>query len=181
MRPGQHLDCLGEVTVTSDRPVVVTIHASQFGEHAGVTRIGLRSRGREPFAITRRRQRVHRQHPIARCDQRADEQATIGFRRDRHLVGFVGVHADEFMETTNSLETLSQTRGSQPRTCCVFDEDVVMIFGPVMTDEHLGHHHLLVVTQRARGDQQLANGSVLKARHPTSHPRSTSPTRRRTI
>jgi len=30
-------------------------------------------------------------------------------------------------------------------------------------------------------DQQLANGSVLEARHPTSRPRSTSPTSRRTI
>ncbi len=53
--------------------------------------IGLRARGRVPVPVTRRRHRVHREHLIARRDQRGDEQAPVGLDPDHHLARIVGV------------------------------------------------------------------------------------------
>lgn len=61
VRAGQHLDCLGEIAVAGDRPVVVPIGAGELGQYPRVTRVGLRARSRESFPVARRRQRVHRQ------------------------------------------------------------------------------------------------------------------------
>ena len=45
MRPGQHLDRLGQVTVRGDGPVVVPVGADQVGQHLRIPRVGLRARG----------------------------------------------------------------------------------------------------------------------------------------
>ncbi|CAA9248132.1 MAG: hypothetical protein AVDCRST_MAG10-2027 [uncultured Acidimicrobiales bacterium] len=86
------------------------------------------------------------------------------------------------MEADDALNTFGQPVLGQAAPYLVLDVHIVMGLGPVMTYEHLPHRCLLVVVGcRARGDQQLANGSVLEARHPTSCRRSTSPTGKRTI
>ena len=90
--------------------------------------------------------------------------------------------SDQLMEAAHTLDAFRQPSGREPPTIHVLKMDVVMSFGPIMTNEHRAHLHLLIVIgYRARGDQQRPNGSVLEARHPSSHPRSTSPTSRRTI
>jgi hypothetical protein len=86
------------------------------------------------------------------------------------------------MEPGDPSDALREPGFAEPATLIVFDMHIVMGLSPVMTHEHPHHRSSLVVVEfRARGDQQLANGSVLEARHPTSRPRSTSPTDRRTI
>jgi hypothetical protein len=80
---------------------------------------------------------------------------------------------EHLMEPADAIDSFWQSATRQPSAGVIFDEHVVMILGPIMTNEHLSHLHLPVVVSscRARGDQQLPNGSVLEARHPTSHPR----------
>src|SRR5262249_16609886 len=95
--------------------------------------------------ITRRRQRIHSQHPIARRYQRADEQTAIGLRRDRHLSRLLGVRSDQLMEPAHSLDALRQTNSSEPSTDFVLNMDIVMGFRPVMTNKHLRHQHLPVL------------------------------------
>ena len=76
------------------------------------------------------------------------------------------------MEPGHPLDALGQPATAEAVPGVVFDVDVVMVLGPVQTDEHLlAHPHLLHSWSvcRARGGPQLANGSVLEARHPTSH------------
>lgn len=90
-RPGQHLDRLGEVGVTSDRSVRVPISPNEIGEHLGVARIALRARSHVPVAIARRRERVDREHLIASSDERADEQAAVGLDRDQDIGRLLGM------------------------------------------------------------------------------------------
>jgi hypothetical protein len=86
------------------------------------------------------------------------------------------------VEAGDALHPFGQPGLGQAAPFTVLHVHVVMGLGPVMAYEYLPHRYLpVVVGCQSRGDQQLANGSVLEARHPTSCRRSTSPTGKRTI
>ena len=51
------------------------------------------------------------------------------------------------MEPANTLDALRQPSGGQLPAGAVFDEHVVMRFGPIVADEHSAHRYLLIVVR----------------------------------
>jgi hypothetical protein len=78
--PGEDLDRLDQLAVTGNGSVVVMIGAGQFRQHPGITRIGLRPRGRVPLPIARHRQRVD-SHPVDRAQRLARRRSRGGRSR----------------------------------------------------------------------------------------------------
>jgi hypothetical protein len=130
MGPGQDFDRLGQVTVTGDGSMVVAIETGQLCEDPGVAGIGLRPGAREPLPIPRRRQRVDRQHRVARRDHRPDEQAAIGLRRDHHLGRVLDVTGHRSMEPGHTLDPLGQPTSSEASAIAVLHEHVMVSLGP---------------------------------------------------
>ena len=69
MGPGEHLDRLRVETVAGDRAMVVPIGADQIGQQFGIGGIGFGPRDVVAVAIAGHRQRVDREHLIARRGQ----------------------------------------------------------------------------------------------------------------
>jgi hypothetical protein len=85
VRPGQHLDRLGERAVAGDRAVVVPVGADQVGQHLGVAPVGLGPGGAVPAAVAADSLWVDRIHLVAGGQQRADQQAPVGLDANRDL------------------------------------------------------------------------------------------------
>jgi hypothetical protein len=181
MGPGQHLDRLGQIAVAGHGAVQVAVGAGQAGQHPGVTRIRLRARGREPLPIPRRGHRVHGQHRVPGRHQRPHEQTPIGLRGDHDIGRTLHVARDQFMEPGHALDPFGQPATRQPAALAVLDMNVMVGLSPVVTNKHCPHRQPpRRIGIEHGGGHQLPNGSVLEARHPTSH-RTPSPTGKRTI
>ena len=166
MGPGKHFDCFAELAVTGDRSMVVGVGAGKIGEHLGVTRIGLRPRRRVPFPIPRRRHRVHGEHRVPGRHQCPDEQPTVGLGGDHHVSRLVAVGGDQLVEPGHTLNAVGQSAASQAgRPAVVLDVHVVMILGPIQTDEHLPHLHLLVVVADVEPEATSSSLMVQCSKH----------------
>ena len=88
--------------------MVVTVGADHVSQHLGVTGIGLGSRGRVTVPISRGGHRVHREHQVARCDQRGDEQPSVGSDPDDHLRGIINMDADHVVEPAYAFHSFRQ-------------------------------------------------------------------------
>jgi len=136
---GQDLDRLGQIAITSYGPVDVAIGPGQLGQDPGVTGVGLRPRGRVPLPIARHQQRVDRQHPVTSRDQRTDEQAPVGLGRHHDLARVLDQPGDQLMEPGHPLHAFGQPATAQTATIPILNDDIVVILGPVMADEHVSH------------------------------------------
>ena len=87
------------------------------------------------IAVAGHRQRVDREHLIASRAQRPHPQATIGFNPDDHLIGFLHMRRDQLMQLPDPGQSFGQPPRRQPLTALVHQIHIVMLFGPVITDE----------------------------------------------
>jgi hypothetical protein len=119
--------------------------------------------------------RVDREHPIPGRDQRSDPRAAVGLDPHHHPPGRqhpgLGIHrvvvevfADHLVQPGHPGHALGQPRPTQPLPVAVEDLDVVVVLGPVVTDEQ--HLHCLLAGLLYRGRQRWSrpprpNGQVL--------------------
>ena len=139
------LDRLTQVSVLSDRSMMGSIEADHLGQQVRISSIGLRARGRVPLAVARHRERVDREHLIARRDQRPDPGSAIGLDPDLHqLSDLVGVaidpvirhlRRDQRVQPGDSLEPFRQSSPGEHLPVVVDDLDVVMALCPVISHE----------------------------------------------
>jgi hypothetical protein len=111
-----------------------------------------------PFAVPGRLQRVHREHRIPRRHQRRHPQTTIRLDPDpdfKLILAVTGsVLADQRMEPGQARRALTQPGPRQSPPGLIHQLDIVMILGPVITNEQNPHLHLPVVltTSAAAGE-----------------------------
>jgi hypothetical protein len=146
MRPGEGFDRVGQLGISGDRPVMLPVGAHQIRQHLGVAGVAFRTRGDMPFAVTRRRQRVDREHPIAGRQQGLHPRAAVGLNADHHGLRLVvaEVIGDQRMQRGHPRDAFRQTLTGQPAPLGILQLDVVMGFGPVITDEQHRDRFLLV-------------------------------------
>jgi hypothetical protein len=122
-----------------------------------------------PIPIPRGRHRIHREHQVPRRHQGGDEQAPVGLDPDHHLIGLDDVVADQIVEAGDALYALGQPASTEAFAVLVLHVHIVVGLSPVHPYEnYVAPLSSTGTNTRARGPQQLTNGSVLEARHPTS-------------
>jgi hypothetical protein len=144
MGPGHQFDCFGESAVTGNLAVVGVVQAHDLGEDVGVTGVGLRARGGMSFAVSGHGHRVDREYLVARGEQRLHPGSAVGLDPDLHPCGGVrrlevrprGGHMlrDQRMQPADALQTLGQSGTGQPTSVVVEELDVMVVFGPVISD-----------------------------------------------
>ena len=170
MSSGKDLDRLGEVGVSGQRPVLVSVGADEVGQDSSITGVGFRTLGRMAVSIAARGQRIDGIDLVAGSHQRAHHQPSVGFDANDHPGRIFSVLGDEGMQLANSLEPFWNSSLCQHLPLFIDHAYVVVGFSPV--DSYKDHRHLLGGTRgfRAEGEQRRANRAVLKAQHPTGRP-----------
>src|SRR5712692_2758751 len=170
MSSGKDLDRLGEVGISGQRPISVTVGADEVRQDPSIAGVGLRTRGRMAVSIAARGQRINGIDLVAGGHQRADEQASVDFDANDHPRRIFSVLGDEGMQLANSIKPFWNSSLCEHLPLFVDHANVVVGFGPV--DSYKDHRHLLGRTHgyRAEGEQRRANRAVLKAQHPTGRP-----------
>jgi hypothetical protein len=124
--------------------------------------------------------RVDREHPIPGRDQRSDPRAAVGLDPHHHPPGRqhpgLGIHsvvvevfADHLVQPGHPGHALGQPRPTQPLAVAVEDLDVVVVLGPVVTDEQ--HLHCLLAGLLHRARQRGADHRDLMVKYsPTCEP-----------
>jgi hypothetical protein len=132
-----HLDCFGLVAVTGDGAQLVGVGAHHVGEGVRVRGVALGPGHALPLAVTSNLQRIDREYPVARRDQRDHPWTAIGFDADHHLVGLViaQVMSDQFVKLGDAGQSLREAGLGQPPSRLVLHLDVVVVLGPVVSDE----------------------------------------------
>jgi len=134
------------------RTVMVAVQAHDLGQHVRVTGIAFRTRGRVPFPVAGRGHRIDREHLIASRDQSSHPRATLGLDTNLHPrgglrrfeLGPVSRHhrGNQRMQPAHPIQPLGQAPPCQAPPRSVDDLDVMMIFGPVITDkQHRSSSH----------------------------------------
>jgi hypothetical protein len=72
---------------------------------------------------------------VAGSEQGGDEQAPVGLDADHHLLGFVGMLAEQGVQPGHALETIGDPACSEYLAVFVEDAHVVVRLGPVDTHE----------------------------------------------
>jgi hypothetical protein len=137
MRPREDLHVLGDRGVPGDRTVVGTVEPHQLGQHVRVPGVALGAGDAVAFPVPGGLQRVDRVDAVAGREQRLDPGATVGLDPDQNLIRLVigqmishqGVHRGD------PGHPLGQPPPHETLTVLIDDLDIVMIFGPVVTDE----------------------------------------------
>ena len=154
MRARDQLQALDLGRVAGDRAVMVAVQTHDLGQHVGITRVGLRPRGGVPLPVAGHRHRVDREHLIPGRDQRGHPRAAVGLDPDHHpprrqhpglgihRSSVVEVLGDHLVQPGHPGHALGQPRPAQPLPVAVEDLDVVVVLGPVVTDEQ--HRHCLL-------------------------------------
>jgi hypothetical protein len=141
VRPGQHLDPLGQRGVPRHRAQLVGVGAHHVSQRVRVAGIAFGPRGAVPLPVAGHPHRVDREHPIPSRDQRRHPRATVD--PDQHLPRpglIVGISelTDQRMQPGDPSHTLTQPGLAQPATRRVLHLHIMMIFSPVITNEQ--HH-----------------------------------------
>jgi hypothetical protein len=157
----------------------VGVGAYHVGQCVRVAGVALGSAHRVPFPETCDLTRVDGEDRVTGGDQRGDPGSAVGLDADPDLLGCQvvrGVLADQLVELGDPGDAFGQAGLGQPASGAVLDLDVVVVLGPVVTDEQ--HCCSLLpaadpVVCAAAGDHQRTNGSVLAPkrgglRHPVS-------------
>jgi hypothetical protein len=142
---GGELDRLTLVAVAGQRPVVPAVEPHDLGQQVRIRAIGLRARGGVPFPVAGHRHRVDREHLIPRRDQGRDPRTTVGLDADLHqrlqLFGLELVHVltqvlgNQRVQASDPVDALGQPPAGQQAALVVGQLDVVMVLGPVISDE----------------------------------------------
>ena len=197
MRPGHQLHRIHQVGVPGDLPVMITIQPDDLRKHMSITGVGLGARRGVPLPVPRRGQRVDREHLITGRPQRRHPRAAVGLDPDDHPARDLlrrqirpvrrGVLRDQRMQPGDALQTLRQPGLRQSPAGFVLDFDVVVVFGPVVPDEHQ-HPQQLLQARRTNGHSTRRhlqpNDQVLtpkRARHPISSPVTGEPAGARSV
>jgi len=83
-------------------------------------------------------QRIDRIDLIPRRDQRLHPRAAVGLDTDHHVCGILiiaEVLADQRMQSGDPGDPFRQRGPTQPPACLVLHLDVVVVLGPVVSDE----------------------------------------------
>ncbi len=151
MRSGDQLDRLGQIAVSSDWSVLVGVGADHVGQHPSVAGIGLGARDTVAVPVAVHRQRVDRQHPVARRDQRTHQQTPVDLDPNGHrrLIFDLITHStgDQVMELGDAGQVVADPALGRYPAVNVEDADIVMVLGPVDSHEQL-HRHLPARLQR---------------------------------
>ena len=145
MGAGQEFDRLGVRAVAGHRPVVLPVQAHDLGEHMRVPGIALRAGGRVPLPVPGDLHRVDREHYVPGREQRLHPRAAVGLNTDHHpprrllrrqvrplLRQMLG---DQRMQPRQPLQPLRKPRPSQPAAGIIDQLHIVMLLGPVISDE----------------------------------------------
>jgi hypothetical protein len=148
MHPGQDFHLLGHRGVPRDRPMMGPVQAHHLGQDMRIPRVRLRPGHPVPLAVTGDLQRVDRKHRIPSRDQRLHPRAAVGL--DPHhdiarLILLAEVITDQGMQPLQAKHALGQAPTSQDPTGLIDQLDIMMSFGPVITDEQ---HHTSRITRR---------------------------------
>jgi hypothetical protein len=112
--------------------MIVPVGPHEVGEHLGIARIGLGSRGRVAIPIVRRRHRVDRIDLVAGRQQRIDDQATVDL--DAHGYRFfviAGVLGHQRMKIAGPGHAVGNPRFAKHLSALGHHAHVVMDLGPV--------------------------------------------------
>lgn len=137
MGSGQGFDRLGEVAVPGDRPMMLPVGTDQVGEDFRIPRVALRAGGDVPFAVPGRRERVDRIHLIAGREQRLHPRTPVGLDPHHHRARLclAEMIRDQRVQGCDPRDAVRQPAPGQPAPVTVLHLNVVMGFGPVITDE----------------------------------------------
>lgn len=157
--PCDHLDRIGQLTVTGDLAELVPVGADHVGKRMRVSSVALRARHAATLTEPSRLQRIDREHLISGRDQCPHPGTSIGLDAHRHLVaaGLAAkdgeMLAEQRMQPGHPGYTLRQPRLGQPAPRLVLDLDVMVILRPVIPNEQ---HNGPPVTRHLLLDQQPA-------------------------
>jgi hypothetical protein len=137
---GDDLDGLGGFTVTGHRPQLSPVDADHVSQGMSVTFVALGPRGAIPFLEPAGLQRIDRIDLIASRDQRLHPRAAVGLDSDHNLVRFLkppGADGLSYqrMQLGDPSDPLRQLPGRQYPSGLVLDLHIMMVVGPVITDE----------------------------------------------
>lgn len=179
MRPGGHLDPLGQRGVPGHRPQLVGVGAHHVGQHVGVPGVALGPRRGVPLAVTRDLPGVDREHRVPGGDQRGHPRPPVGLDPDQHLLGaqvLPGETGDQLVQPRDPDNALGQPGLAQPPPGLILHLHIMVIFSPVVADEqqpaHLPPSRLLKCSLREinRGLMVQYSRHDQRARHPISDP-----------
>ena len=86
-------------------------------------------------AVAGHRERVDRIHLVAGRDQRLNPQAAVGFDADHDIAGFFSVSSHQLVEPADTGQSFRQPPRGQPSAVGVHQINVVVVFGPVVSNE----------------------------------------------
>ena len=168
MTSGEDLYRLGQFAVSGDQPVILPVGANQLGEHLGVARVGLGSRDGVAFPVPTGSKGIDRKQLVSAGNQGFNEQSPVGLDAHHHLGRFSGMIGNQGMELADALKPFRHPSFGENLALLIQDAQIVMGLSPVVTDED----QLLLLSStfpdEPKEHHRRTNGSVLKARHPTS-------------
>lgn len=135
MRAGQNLQAFGLGGVGRDRAVEMAVGPDQVCQHPGVELVALRPRGPLPIPITINRLRVERVDLITGIHERSDKQTPVSFRTDDDLTGVRRMVSHELVELGDAVEAFGESSRGPERSGFVHQRDVVVVIGPVVSNE----------------------------------------------
>jgi hypothetical protein len=130
---GEDLDRFRELAVAGHRTVVVGVGAHQVGEHLGVARVGLGTRGGVAVAIAADRERVDGIDLVPGGDQTLHQEAAVGLDADDHRRRVVGVVRNQLMDPPEPVQPFRNPSLAQHPAGLIQQTEVVMGLRPVDT------------------------------------------------
>ena len=161
VRPGQHLDRLGQRAVAGDLAVVVPVGADQVGQHLGIPAVGLRPRAAVPAAVAADGLWVDRIDLATGGQQRSDQQAPVGLNADRDLRRVLGMAGQQGVQLTHACQAVKDPTDGQHGAVLVQQAQVMVALAPVDPKEQ--HGVLLcsgVLSVSPEKDLRRPNGSA---------------------
>jgi hypothetical protein len=79
--------------------------------------------------------RSYREHEVSGCDERGDEQSTIGLDPDDHLTWILDVGTDHVVEARDPVHAFGKSSTPKAFSVLIHHVHVVMGLGPVHSDK----------------------------------------------
>lgn len=117
---------------------MIPAETHQLGEHVRVGAVGFRPGRGVAFAVTGHLHRVDREHLIPGRAQRTHPRSALGLDADHHLIRarvLPETLRDQPVQLADPCRPFGQPAARQPPPGLIDDFHVVVIFGPVITDE----------------------------------------------
>jgi len=138
--------CARASNFTGHFAVMGPIQPDDLSEHVGVAGVALGARGGVPVPVAGRRHRVDRVDVVAGGSQGDHPWAAVGLDTNKNTVGALlgrevgpvrrGELGDHCVQLGCPLQPSRQSGFAQPPPALIFDLDVMVVLGPVVTDHH---------------------------------------------